>query len=305
MRIVITGCTGMIGATLAKVAIDEGHEVIGIVRPGSKNMSNLPISEKLEVIECDISDYNQITKDCKCDIFYHMAWDKTFGEGRDDVRTQIDNIGYTMDAVNLAKKWGASAFVGAGSQAEYGHVEGKIDGNTKVNPTSGYGIAKYSAGKLARILCKQLGMRFCWTRILSTYGINDAGHTLIMYLINTLLKGDVPELTKCEQIWDYTFSEDAAHAFLSIGLKGVDGRTYPIGSGECRSLKEFVCDVRDAIDPDLYLEFGVKEYYPHQTMMLCADITELTADTGFKPKYSFKEGIQKTICSVRKDLEKI
>jgi Nucleoside-diphosphate-sugar epimerases len=299
MRIAITGSTGMIGIALAEAALNEGHEVIAFVRQGSDKRENLPVSDRLMITECDISNYKNIMGTEECDIFFHLAWDKTFGEGRDDTLTQLKNIGYTLDAVDLAKSWNASVFIGAGSQAEYGKKDEKLSGSTRTDPTSGYGIAKYSAGKLSRIRCEQLGLRHCWTRILSVYGEGDAPHTLISYLIDTLMKGDVPELTRCEQMWDYVYSNDAARALLMTGLHGKDGKTYCIGSGDCRPLKDHVCDVRDAVDPSLELKFGAKEYYPHQPMMLCADISELTEDTGFVPKYDFKEGIARTVRCVR------
>jgi nucleoside-diphosphate-sugar epimerase len=300
MRIAITGPTGMIGSSLIDLALEQGHEIIAIARPGSHRMHNLERSDRIEVKECEISDYKSIMGGNRCDIFFHLAWDKTFGGGRDDVRAQIRNIEYTLDAVSLASSWGASAFVGAGSQAEHGKVDGKIGRYTPVNPTSGYGIAKYSAGKLSGLLCQQLGIRFCWARILSVYGERDADHTLIMYLINTLLNRGVPKLTKCEQMWDYMYSEDAAGALLSIGLLGKDGRVYTVGNGECRRLREYVNELRDTIDPALPVEFGAKEYYPHQPMMLCADTTDLTKDTGFIPKYRFADGISKTIDIIKK-----
>jgi nucleoside-diphosphate-sugar epimerase len=131
------------------------------------------------------------------------------------------------------------------------------------------------------------------------YGEYDRDHTLIMYLIRTLLNGGSPDLTKCEQNWDYIYAEDAARALLAIGLHGVDGRTYPIGSGECRRLKEYVIDVRNSIDPSIELKFGIKDYYPHQQMFLCANIEELTADTGFVPECGFEEGIARTVSFVR------
>ena len=51
-----------------------------------------------------------------------MAWEKTYGNGRDDVAAQMKNIQYTLDAVELVKRSGCSAFIGAGSQAEYGRI---------------------------------------------------------------------------------------------------------------------------------------------------------------------------------------
>ena len=38
--------------------------------------------------------------------------------------------------------------------------------------------------------------------------------------------------------------------------------------------------------------FGKIDYYPNQVMYLCADISDLIEDTGFKPRFSFEEGIK-------------
>ena len=293
MRIAITGATGFIGSELVRKALERGNEVVAIVNPGSKRIGNIP--DGAEIVRCDISNYNELMGKNRCDRFFHLAWDKTFGNDRDNVTLQIDNIKYCIDAVNLADSWGSKAFIGAGSQAEYGIATEPLNGDMKVDPQSGYGIAKYSAGRFSKLLCSQLGMRFNWARIISVYGPGDADHTLISYLIDTFLKGDVPELTKCEQKWDYIYSGDAAEALLRIGERGTDGRTYVIGSGECRLLKDYVIDIRNEIDPNLEIGFGRKDYYDHQPMFLCADISELTDDTGFVPKISFIDGVRKTI----------
>lgn len=299
MRIAITGSTSMIGIALSTIALKEGHEVIAIVRPGSKRIMNLPKSKKIKVLECEISDYQQIQYIEKCDMFFHLAWEKTFVDERDDVRAQIKNIGYVIDAVDLAKSWASAVFIGIGSQAEFGNLDAKAYENTHANPSSGYGIAKYSAGKMARVACKKLDIRFCWARIFSVYGENDAEYTMIMHTILSLLRGEIPQLTKCEQIWDYIYVEDVAHALLSIGMRGKDGHIYLVSSGECRPLKEYVFEIRDIIDSRKILNFGAKEYFKDQTMILCADIKKLTDDTGFVPKYSFEEGISRTISYIK------
>lgn len=295
MKVAITGPTGSVGSDLIRCALARGDEIIAIVRPGSERLDNLPKSEHLIVLECDISNYSSLRNKAHCDVFYHLAWAKTFGTDRDDVHTQVDNIQYCIDAVDLAESWGASIFVGTGSQAEYGCTQVPLNESIPVNPTSGYGIAKFAAGKLCKLYCTQKKIRFNWARILSVYGRCDADHTLIRYLINTLLREEIPDLTDCEQIWDYVYSEDCAKALLAIGDKGVDGRTYCIGSGNPKPLKKYVEILRDAINPNLNLNFGAKPYYPHQAMFLCADISDLTADTGFVPEYPFEKGIRKMI----------
>ena len=51
-------------------------------------------------------------------------------------------------------------------------------------------------------------------------------------------------------------------------------------------------DIKSIINPNIELEFGVKEYYPHQPMYLVADVSELTQDTGWTPNVLFCDGVE-------------
>jgi len=298
ISMVVTGATSMLGSALVRYAVKERIKVLCIVRKGSTRLDNIPKSDLIKIEYCDINEYCHLAPIGSYEIFYHFAWDKTFGVSRDDVDTQAVNIRYTLDAVRLAKRLGCKKFIGAGSQAEYGIVSEPLRPETPVNPESGYGVAKYAAGKLGRLLCKQLDLQFNWVRIVSTYGPMDGSQTLIMYTIHELLDGHSPEFTKCEQIWDYLYCDDAAKAFFTIGENGIDGKTYPLGSGDKKKLSEYIEIIKDIIDPVAILQFGKKEYYSHQPMYLCADITELTNDTEWRPEVTFTEGVKKVIESV-------
>ena len=116
-------------------------------------------------------------------------------------------------------------------------------------------------------------MRHVWGRIFSVYGEYDNPETMVMYLVRTLLAGQLPELTKCEQMWDYLYCGDAGRAFYLLGEKG-DG-VYCVGSGKMRPLFEYVSEIKDAIDKDLSLGIGKKPYALQQIMCLCADIEKL------------------------------
>ncbi len=279
------------GSAVVRRAVDKGMDVTCIVHQGSKRLGNLPQSDKVHIVECNLQDYRTLSLDGQYDAFIHLSWEKTVGASRDDAEVQNRNIQYTLDAVQLAHRCGCSVFVGAGSQAEYGVQSVDLTPDLPVKPESGYGIAKYAAGKLSAMLCKSLGMRQCWVRILSVYGPNDGENSLISYLIREFKAGNSPQLTKCEQMWDYLYADDAADAILAVGEKGVDGKAYPLGSGNGRRLSAYVEDIKNVINPSIEVQYGAKEYYPHQPMHLVADIRELTKDTGWLPSLSFKEGV--------------
>jgi len=293
-KIVITGATGQIGLALINIAIKNNCEVLCLLNPNSSRSSKIPKHPLVHIENCGFSDYHSFSpKTNNCDTFFHLAWGNTFGASRDDVQSQIHNIQYTLDAVNLAHRMGCSVFVGAGSQAEYGKVDETLTPETPCFPTSGYGIAKHAAGLLAKLRCRQLNVRFNWARILSIYGENDSSQTLISYLIEELSNNRKPALTLCEQQWDYLHSDDAGRAFWYIGKDGKDGKTYVLGSGQGRLLCHYVEEIYRQTKASCGLGLGEKSYYPHQPMYLVADISELTKDTGWIPEITFEEGVRK------------
>ncbi|BBK75640.1 NAD-dependent epimerase/dehydratase family protein [Clostridium butyricum] len=296
-KVVVTGATGIIGISLIKYLIINSIEVLAICRPKSDKIKNIPKNNLVKIIECDIDNLSSVSERIneKYDTFFHFAWSGTFGDSRNDVYMQNLNIQYTLDAVKLANYLGCDTFIGAGSQAEYGIINQDLSSNTLTNPSTGYGIAKYSAGKLSAIYSKKLNMRHIWVRILSVYGPNDNNYTMIISTINKLLNGERAEFTKAEQMWDYLYCDDAARALYLIAINGIDQRTYILGSGVCKSLKEYIRIITNHIGNGCEVEFGKIPYSENQVMYLCADLLELTKDTGFIPMIDFEEGIQKTI----------
>ena len=293
-KVIITGPTGTIGVALADVLTKNNCEVYAVCRPGSGNIKNLKKHKNLYIIECDVSNLLSLKNkfDGKFDAFYHFAWNGTFGDTRNDINLQFNNIKYTLDAVELAKSLNCKVFIGAGSQAEYGQFRKPADENMPVMPTTLYGAAKLSAGQVSRVFAQNLGLKHIWVRIFSVFGPCDDDRTLVSYVINELKLGRSPLLTLGEQIWDYLYSYDAADAMIKIALYGKDGEIYCLGSGKNRLLKEYIYDIADVVNPKVNLVFGQKPYNKNQNMFLAADINKLKNDTGFLPTYEFKNAIR-------------
>lgn len=300
-RVIITGPTGAIGVALVQRLLEEGIVVVAIVNPESKRVDRLPKHERIQIVRCSLGNLHSLDEKelGTCDAFFHLAWMGTIGPQRDDMHLQNRNVSYALDAVELAKRCGCQVFLGAGSQAEYGRVECKLKADTPVNPEMGYGIAKLCAGQMTRLLCKQLGIRHVWTRILSIYGPYDGDTTMITSGIKKMLRGEIPSFSKGEQLWDYLYSGDAANALYLVAKYGKDGAIYPIGSGKTRPLKEYILDMKKAVEnvigKSIQVGIGELSYQQNQVMYLCADISKLSSDTGFTPKVSFEEGIANTV----------
>lgn len=303
-RVVITGPTGAIGMALIEECIRNDSEAVVICHKGSKRNAQLPVHPAVKIIEADLDGLKQLDIDDipPCDVFYHLAWRGTTGNSRNDMALQTKNIQSILDAVELAERLGCHTFIGAGSQAEYGRVEGVLRSDTPTFPENGYGMAKLCAGQMSRVLCEQKGIRHIWARILSVYGPWDGENSMVSSTVQRLLMGEHASFTPGEQLWDYLYSGDAARTLWLLAEKGHSGNIYVLGSGQAKPLKEYIGMIAEAVQERTgrcgSLGIGELTYGERQVMYLKADIGALTADTGFVPETEFAEGIRKVLDSL-------
>ena len=300
---IITGATSSLGCALMDECIKNNTRVLALVNPGSSNVKRIPESELITIKPCALSDMEKLKNEWtsamgEYDALVHLAWGATHGEkDRGQLYPQVDNVTYTLKAIELAQTAGCKVFVGAGSQAEYGRTNERLTENTPTNPETPYGVAKLCAGQLGRIAAREAGIRFVWPRILSTYGPKYLPYTVVNYTINELLAGRKPSLSGGDQVWDFIYSADAAKALYLLAEKGHDGDVYVVGSGKERLLKEYLKDILNIIDPEgkTGLGLGEKPYTDTTVMHLSCDISKLREDTGFEPSVSFEDGIKMNI----------
>lgn len=291
-RVVITGATSMIGVALIKECIKNGITVLAITRKNSGHMNRLPQSQLLRVYECDISQLERISLEEEYDVFYHLAWTGTSKSERDNPIIQEKNIAYTLQAVELAHRLGCKKFIGAGSQAEYGKVDGVILPGTRVAPVIAYGVAKYAAGKFSEKLCREYSMIHVWTRIFSVYGCLDNEGTMLNYAIDCFEQNEMAKFSAATQMWDYLYEEDAGKIFYLLGKCVAKSKVYCVANGNARPLKEYILELQNAWG-NAKCEFASEN--SDEVIGLQADITELIDDIGYTPATEFCDGIKKVV----------
>lgn len=303
MKFLVTGATSMIGVAFVKAAILEGHEVCALVRKASKNISRIPASKQITVIEADLNNVDDICIDEEVyDAFYHFAWDYTTRDGRHNVDRQEHNIRLCLNAVLLANRLKCRMFIGAGSQSEYGFVEGQIDDATPLNPQMPYAMAKSSAYWLSKSLCEQLGMVHIWGRIFSVYGNNDHEGSLLLYAIDSFLKGEKAYFSSGYQMWNYLHEDDAGEMFLQIVKRNVKSDVYFIANKYSMPLKEYLKILINNFDDNVQYEFAATN--TGTVYGIWPDMERTTMALGYNPKVSFDDGVKRLIEARRELIRK-
>jgi nucleoside-diphosphate-sugar epimerase len=233
------------------------------------------------------------------EVVVHVAWAGTASHLHNDT-IQIANLHSGLGLLGVAQRAGIRHWVGVGSQAEYGVASQSSQEDTVTLPTTLYGITKLCLCLLTEGLCAAWGLRFAWLRLFSSYGPGDSPERLIPYVILKLLKGQRPALTEASQHLDLLYAEDIAEAVCRAAVSPAATGIYNLGSGQARSLRTVLEEVRDLIDPRLRLGFGEVPYPPDQVMHRQADIRRLSQDVGWLPRVSLEEGLRRTLAWYRK-----
>ena len=291
----------MLGTAVIREYLKKEAIIYAVVRPHSENIYRIPKENRIKIVECKAEEYKYLQEKIPepCDIFFHFAWDGTGANREKSTLKQAYNVVHTIEALTAAKQLGCKKFIGSGSQAEYGRLDVKaISEDSPIKPVIAYGIAKYAAGQLALAEAKKLGIDCFWVRIFSVYGLYDKSTSMISNAVSKMLKREKTSFTPALQRWDYLNCDDAGKAFYALADKAEGQGIYCLGSGEPRQLKEFIKSIRDIINPQADMrEIGIGDipYRGNEVMNLCADISKIERDTGWKPSISFEDGIRQLV----------
>ena len=167
MRALITGATGFLGSSLAELLVRNGTNVAVFVRPQSDTWRIHRILSDVTCISGDLGNGNlrktqAEIADFAPDVIFHLAWSGVGNSHRNDELQIDDNLQSTVTLARIAKEIGCRAFIGLGSQAEYGPCQQAISESTPTQPTTLYGAAKLSACHLCRATLMTSAVRFAW-----------------------------------------------------------------------------------------------------------------------------------------------
>lgn len=296
-KVIVTGANGFLGTALCRELSNQGISVIAVVRNEEENISNIENLKGLRVVYSDLSEFKKLHKkisDRDVDVLYHLAWVGSAGSLRGNSEVQFNNIRYTCDTVEACSKMNCKRFVFASSIMEY-EIEALMDTDATPGINTLYSSAKVSADYMARTIAGSLEVDYIRAVISNIYGPGELSPRLVNTSIRKLLKGEHCAFSAGEQTYDFIYIDDAAKTFVAIGEKGVSNRTYYIGSQNPKPLKDFLCELRDQVDPNI--EIGLGEI-PFNGVSLTYDefnVYAVKEDTGFVPTVSFAEGIKSTI----------
>ena len=252
-KVVITGANGFIGTALCRTLSGQGLETIAVVRSREEDVSGLEELPSVRIVYCDMASFKDLAQyipDRDVDVLYHLAWAGSAGPMRGDSRVQIDNVRYTCDTVSACADLKCPRFVFASSIMEY-EIQALMETERIPGQSTLYSSAKAAAGQMARTIAGGLGIDYVRALLSNVYGPGEKSPRLINSSLRKMLRGEHCSFSSGEQMYDFIYIQDAAKTLAAIGAKGHSGRTYYIGSQNPKPLREYLCELRDQVDPCL------------------------------------------------------
>lgn len=293
---IVTGATGFLGQNFVNNLLNDGENVIVIVK--DKSIALKMWGNHVSIIQKDLEDIDSISIDDINDlglekIFIHFAWNGTSGDKRADEALQLNNIENAIKVVKYAKRLGCTRFLNAGSIMEYEVIKMIEEDYTRPSKNSIYSLAKLSANFIMKTIAGEVGMEYVNVIISNIYGPGERSERFINRLIRNMLKDEVICLTEGLQKYDFIYIDDALKMIKAVAERGKVFESYYIGNPIQKSLKEFVIEVKEVIGSESTLLFGA---IPNSGNSLsyrefdCLKVQTL----GVYPEVSFADGIRKT-----------
>lgn len=294
-KVIITGAGGFVGQALTKRLSADCF--VYALAYSEKERDSMSGNDNIKIIVGDLSDPNSFISEISddIDIVYHLAWCGISTAEYKDINVQKRNFEMSINAVRLAEKTGAKRFVFVGSNQEYVFGKNSIDNETV--HASIYGVCKLCCNCLCQVTAKDK-MEYVSTAFTNVFGVGDRSKRTANLFIHKMLIGDPLDLIEGNNLYDWTYIDDAVGGLIAAGFHGKPGKQYYIGSRRLRTFKEIIIDVSRIIDPEAKLNFG---RYSDTTYTNYSkfDLDALYNDTGFECKADFRESIIKTAEWVR------
>lgn len=324
MKVIVTGCAGMIGSYLTSSLLEEfsnlnNFKIIGIDNLSRGKLENLKEAcgakfKKLEFVKCDLTKYEEdwASKFEETDILIHLA-DIVAGIGY-----VFDNESYVFRTnllinSNISKciaKYRPKRYIYVGTacsfprnlQLSINAAPLKEDDQFPAAPESGYGWSKLMGEIEASLLSKEGVTKTVVLSLHNVYGkycdFSEKTSQVIPSLCLKAIKSS--KLKTSFEIWGngsqgraFVHALDVVDAIKSSFKFGEDMGVIQIGPNHCTSIKDLASKIINKVDKNINMRFNLNK--PVGDIGRCADYSKAKRLLNWEPKVNIEDGLNDLI----------
>lgn len=315
MKVLVCGGAGYIGSHAVRVLKDRGDEVFVLDNMQTGHVDSIPEDVKLFLGDLRDKEFlERVFKENKIDGIIHFAADSLVGESMVEPGKYFENnIGGTINLLNMMNKYGVKYIVFSSTAATYGEPKNiPILESDETLPTNPYGESKLAVEKMLKWYDNAYGIKYTALRYFNVAGAHPSGeigeaHCCETHLIPIILQVALKQREKISIYGDDYDTEDGtcirdyvhvmdlvdAHILALERLKrGEESAIYNLGNGEGFSVKEVIEVARKVTGDPIPAEIAKRR--AGDPAKLVASSEKAMKELGWKPKYESLDTIVET-----------
>ena len=316
MKVLVTGSEGFIGSHLTEMLLDMGYDVRAFVLYNSFGqwgwLDTLPKEKRgaLDVVMGDVRDPVFVRKAMEgVECVFHLAALIAIPYSYHAPDAYVDtNIKGTLNILNAARDLHTRRVMVTSTSEVYGTARYvPIDEKHPYQAQSPYSATKIAADRLAESYFRSFGLPVTIVRPFNTYGPRQSSRAVIPTVISQLLAGyDEIHMGSLTPTRDFNYVKDTAAGFMAIAAcPDAVGQEINIATEREVSIGDLADELIRQIAPDARIVCEEQRLRPEKSEVnrLLGSAQKLRQLTGWKPAYTFEEGLARTIAWFRQHRE--
>ena len=316
-KVMVTGADGFIGSHLTQQLIREGYDVTAFCLYNSFGqwgwLDTLSKEEKanMKVVLGDVRDPNGVRVAMKGqDTVFHLAALIAIPFSYHSPDTYVDtNVKGTLNILQAARDLDTRRVLVTSTSEVYGTAQYvPIDEKHPYQGQSPYSATKIGADRIAESFYRSFETPVTIVRPFNTYGPRQSARAVIPTIITQLLSGQEEiKLGSLTPTRDFNYVKDTANGFVTIANHdNTIGKELNIATEQEISIGDLANELIRQINPNARIICEEQRLRPEKSEVnrLLGTAKELNKLTGWKPNYTFEEGIAETIEWMRQNLDR-
>jgi len=304
-KVLITGADGFIGSHLTEMLVRKGCKVKALCQYNSFNnwgwLETINCKD-IEIVTGDIRDPHFCLKITDgMDVLFHLAALIAIPYSYVAPGSYVNtNVNGTLNICQAALSKGCEKIIHTSTSEVYGTAQYvPIDEKHPLQPQSPYSASKIGADMMAMSFYNTFHIPLSIARPFNTYGPRQSARAIIPTVITQIASGlkqiKIGDLTPTR---DFNFVEDTCEGFIAIAESDkLNGQVVNIGSGLEYPIGETVNLIKDIMKSNVEFITEKERLRPEKSEVfrLLCDNTKIKKETGWKSRYSLRDGLKLTI----------
>ncbi len=312
-KIIVTGGLGFIGSNLIKLLLKKRYRIINLDKVSYSsnfyNTKNFVKNKNYKFIKCNLLNKKKLLKIlniykpiCIFNLAAETHVDRSIDGPKDFINSNIVGTFNMLEVFKIfSKKNKKTKLIHISTDEVYGDVlKGRSKENDPYKPSSPYAASKASSDLLVQSYIRTYGLRAIITNCSNNYGPRQHPEKLIPKVIYNILNNKkLPIYGKGKNSREWIYVDDHCDALLKVFIKGKIGEFYNIGSNINLTNLNVIKEIIKLSNKFLKLKKEIKISFikdrPGHDLRYALNSSKIYRNLKWKPKYSFKAGIQKTL----------